>query len=301
MMVTNIIRYKAMRKILSILAIAVLVVFNSCDKNEKPEFSDSNAFVSFDKAALSVTEDGATLSIPVTLASVKGVSATVSYTVINGTAVEGTNFTLADGSATLTFDAANRTQNIVVNIINKPGVYTGDLRFKLQLSADGKVKPNAENICEITISDRDHPLAAILGEWSATGTSYYNGSETWEMEFSKDPSDVSIVWIDNFVTGGSSLKVYGVVNAAKTEIKIPVYQRIAESSSYGYIALRGYYGPDGATAIPVGGSITINIEANRLVVLDEIGSYVYQNADMTGGLGWFNIFAADVVLTRPTK
>lgn len=300
--IINLIIFKSMRKILSLLTIAVLVLFASCDKlNEMPEFSDGDAFVSFDKTSLKVNENGVTLNVPVTLASVKGISATVSYSVVNGTAAQGTNFTLADGSATLTFDATNRTQNIVINIINNPGVYTGDLNFQLVLSADGTIKPSAENTCTITISDLDHPLAAILGTWSATGTSYFNGSETWEMVFSKDASDVTIVWIDNFVTGGSSELIYGVVNAAKTEIKIPVYQRIATSSSYGFIGLRGYYGPDGATAIPDGGFITLTIGATQINVMDEIGSYVWQNADRTGGLGWYNIFAADVVLTRPAK
>jgi hypothetical protein len=290
-----------MRKILSLLTIALLVVFASCDKlNETPAFSESNAFVAFDKAALSVNETTATLSIPVTLASIKGISTTVTYTVIDGTAVQGTNFTMADATATLTFDADNRTQNIVVNVTDKPGVFTGDLKFTIQLSDAGTVKPNAENICTVTIVDKDHPLAAILGTWNATGTSYFNGSETWEMEFTKDASDVSIVWISNFVKGGSSELIYGVVNPAQTEIKIPVYQVIATSSTYPLIRLEGYYGPDGATDIPQGGFITVEIAADKssMAIMDEIGSHVWKDAAGTSSAGWYNIFQADIVLVR---
>jgi hypothetical protein len=289
-----------MRKILSILTIAMLVVLSSCELNDIPVFDDSDAFVSFNKSSLSVNEDGTTLNIPVTLASTKGKSATVTYIVTNGTAVQGTNFTLADPSATLTFDATNRTQNIVVNIIDIPGVFTGDVRFSIELSDEGTVKPSTEKTCTVTIADLDHPLSAILGTWSATGTSYFNASQTWELALTKDADDVSIVWIYPLVPGGSHVDypIYGVVNAEMTEIKIPVGQEISAPGSYGYIELRGYYGPDGMTEIPAGGSITVTIEEGQLTILDEFGSYVWSNPDLTGGLGWFNIFMADVVLTR---
>lgn len=287
-----------MRKILSILTIGILVVLNSCELNELPVFDDNDAFVSFDKSSLSIAENGGTLNIPVTLASTKGMSATVTYTVIDGTAAQGTNFTLADASATLTFDANNRTQNIVINIIDNPGVFTGDLRFTIELSDEGKVKPSAESVCTITIADLDHPLSAILGTWSATGTSYFNGSQTWDMELTKDEDDVTIVWFYPFVAGGSGYPIYGVVNEDMTEIKVPVGQEIAAPGNYGFIELRAYYGPDGATEIPDGGFITITIADGQLSILDEIGSYVWSNPDATGGLGWYNIFMADVVLTR---
>jgi hypothetical protein len=290
-----------MRKILSLLTIALLVGFASCDKlNEKPVFSDGNAFVAFNNTALSVNETTATLTIPVTLASVSGISTTVEYTVIDGTAVQGENFELVDVTGTLTFDATNRTQNIVVNVTNKPGVFTGDLRFTIQLSDAGTVKPNAENICTVTIVDLDHPLAAILGNWNATGTSYFNGSETWVMSFAKDAKDVSVVWISNFVKGGSGVAVYGVVNAEKTQIRIPINQVIATSPTYLMIRLEGYYGPTGDVSIPAGGYITAVIAADNstITIQDEIGSHVYNDAAATSSAGWYNIFQSNTLLTR---
>ena len=290
-----------MRNIFKFLMIGVFAIIASCDDlNEVPEFSDGDAFVAFETTAASVAEDGETLSIPVTLASVSGMSGTVTYSIIDGTAEEGVNFTIEDESQTLTFDAENRTQDIVVNIIDNPGVFTGDLTFQIQLSEDGTVKPSAQNICTVKILDLDHPLAAILGTWTAAGTSYFDGPVAWDMLFEKDPEDVTVVWISNFVKDGSSLPVYGIVNEDMTEIKVPVNQEIATSSTYPLIRLEGYYGPDGEELIPDGGNITIEIAADKssMSILDEIGSHVWNDAGATSSAGWYNIFQADIVLTR---
>lgn len=299
MVIINILGDKVMRKLFYLLTIAVLAFITSCELNTAPEFNDGDAFVAFDKVSLSINENGDTLLIPVTLASISGKSAVVGYSVIDSTAKQGVNFELVDGSATLTFDAANRTQYIAVVVNDNPGVFTGDLRFLVQLSEDGTVKPNAENACLVTINDLDHPLAAILGTWTASGTSYFNGEEAWDMELTKDPDDISVVWFLPFVKGGANKPIYGVVNEAKTEIKIPVGQEINTPGSYGFIELRSFYGPDGANEIPDGGNITIEIrEDGKLYIMDEIGSYVWGNADKSDGLGWFNIFQADIILSR---
>lgn len=291
-----------MRKILNLIIIILIAGLSSCDKlNENPEFNDSQAFVAFDKSSMNVQENGVTLNVPVTLASIAGLSGSVTYNVIDGSAKLGEDFTLADPSGTLTFDAENRTQDIVINVINHDGVFTGDISFTIELSAGGVVKPNNESSCKVTIIDLDHPLAAILGTWKATATSYFSGSETWEMEFAKDPADVSIVWISNFVSGGSNLPIYGVVNEEQTQILIPVYQEIFASSSYPLVRLEGYYGPSGADFIPEGSNITMIISGDKseISILDEFGSHVYTDAGGTSAAGWYNIYQADGVLTRP--
>jgi hypothetical protein len=86
------------------------------------------------------------------------------------------------------------------------------------------------------------------------------------------------------------------VNEEKTELKIPVKQTIAVSSSYPSILFEGFYGPDGATEIPDGGSVTGLIQDGKIVILDEIGSHVYNASNASAG--WYNIFQADVVLTK---
>jgi len=223
MLVTK--KIKAMRNILKFLIIGVFAILASCDSlNETPEFSDSDAFVAFNNNTMGVNEDGVTLNVPVTLASINGMSGSVTYTIIDGTAKEGVNFTLADASKTLTFDAENRTQNVVLNIIDNPGVFTGDVSFQIQLSEDGIVKPSAQNICKVVIKDKDHPLAAILGTYRVDATTYFNGAKSWDMELSKDEEDVTVVWISNIEGTGSGSGFYGVVNEEMTEISVPLGQ-----------------------------------------------------------------------------
>lgn len=285
-----------MRKILSLLTISLLVLFASCDLNQMPEFDDSNAFVAFDKAAMTIKEDGGTLKVPVTLASLKGMSETVTYTVVDSTAKAGVNFSLVSES-TLTFTATERTQYIEFSIIEIPGVFTGDLRFTIELAEDGKVKPSAESVCTVTITDNDHPLAALLGTWNAEAESAFNGVESWEMELEKDADDVTVVWFYPFVKDGSGQQIYGVVNEDMTEIAVPVNQVIATSSSYGLIELLGY-NPDYDS--PITGNITIEIDlaANKMTIKDGFGSYVWSNADGTDGLGWYNRFYPGGTLTK---
>ncbi|MFP4023162.1 MAG: Calx-beta domain-containing protein [Thiohalospira sp.] len=278
-----------MRNIFKFLIIGVFAIIASCDDlNEAPEFSDSDAFVAFEKTTVSVAEDGETLKIPVTLASVSGISESVTYSIIDGTAEEGVNFTIEDESQTLTFDAENRTQHIVVNIIDNPGVYTGDLSFEIQLSDDGVIKPNAQNICEVVIEDLDHPLSKFLGEWKALADSYYFGDEvSWTVTIQKDPEDVTVLWIQNIVYGfpnygftypNYDTRFYGVVNEDKTEVEFPIGQTCAYEYQGEYpITL---FGMDADLAIYESGNVKATLSADGKVLTFQNGIYI---ADDTGG------------------
>jgi len=285
---------KAMRNIFKFLIIGVFAIIASCnDLNEVPEFSEGDAFVAFETTAASVAEDGETLSIPVTLASVSGMSGSVTYSIIDGTAEEGVNFTVEDESQTLTFDAENRTQNIVVNIIDDPGVFTGDLSFQIQLAEDGKVKPSAQNICTVVITDNDHPLSAFFGDWSALADSYYSGDGvTWTVTIEKDPEDVTVLWIQNIVYGfpnygfvypNYDTRFYGVVNEEKTEVKFPIGQTCAYEYQGEYpITL---FGMTADLSINESGNVTATLSEDGQMLTFEDGIYV---ADDTGG--WDAIF-----------
>jgi len=288
-----------MRKILSLLTISLLVLFASCDLNQMPEFDDSNAFVAFDKAAMTIKEDGGTLKVPVTLASLKGMSETVTYTVVDGTAKAGVNFSLVSES-TLTFTATERTQYIEFSIIEIPGVFTGDLRFTIELAEDGKVKPSAESACKVTIVDLDHPLAFILGTYSASAASYFSdrGPFKWDIKFEKDNADVSIVWISNIEPYFASFGYvapeenyfYGVVNEDKTEIAIPTGQAIG----YQDVEFHGFSTPDpddDAAEEVTKVIIMIEDDGNKLVIPNAWG------AKRAAG-GWFNILYGGLELTK---
>ncbi len=228
-----------MKKIFKYFALAasITAVLASCNKNEPAEFSDSNAFVAFNAASFNIDEDSAdTLRIPVTLASVKGLEERVSYTVKDSSAVQGTNFELVDNTATLSFDKDHRTAYIEI-IPHADGLYTGDLIFFISLNASENVDLGAASECLVKINDIDHPLTPILGTWTLSAESYFNGPQEFEVTFIKDNSDDHMVWIDNLFGNdgwkGDDMLYYGNVSDDLTSIVIPLGQESEYARSDG--------------------------------------------------------------------
>jgi len=234
-----------MKKLLIYSAIALTgaVLLASCDKNQPPVFDDANAFVAFSSATYAMDESyeqedgsfatlGDTLRIPVSLASAKGIEETVKFTLKDSTAKAGVNYKLLTTSGTLSFDAENRTQYIEIQMLYY-SEYTGDLKFMVELSKPETVVLGATSSCLVTVGDVDHPLAALLGSYSATST---NGARTnpWIMTLAKDEEDDHMVWIDNIFANpgwaGWDTAFYGNVDDNMTTIVIPVGQ----NSEYKY-------------------------------------------------------------------
>jgi hypothetical protein len=288
-----------MKKIAIYLSILASVTFSACELNDYPEFNDADAFVEFSSERTSVAENVGTLNVPVRLTSLAAKTSTITFEIIDSTAVQGKDFELDGGATILTFDGSDPVKNIKFNIISHEGEFTGDLVFGIGITSGGSVSIGSTDTIYVTILDLDHPLSFILGEFNATATSYFNGTQAWTVTLAKDISDTKKVWITNLVAGGSSAStpVYGIVNDEKTEIKIPVGQTIATSSSYPTILLEGYYGPDGAVGIPNGESITGKIDPNGTIhIQDEFGSHVYNASGSSAG--WYNIFEADGVFVK---
>ena len=209
-----------------ILAGAVLVMAASCKGlNQLPQWSDADNFAAFDKTQISVSEDAGSVRIPVTIASLNPVKTTVVYSVDaqneKCTAVEGTNFSLKDPSAVLSFDNDARTAYIELNItpIHGDAGYTGDKSIILKLDSANGVKIGFAKSCEIVISDQDHPLASILGQYSATGYGTFT--------FEKDPTDVTIIHCRDIFTATQNwckkpIDIIGQVSADKSQIVIPL-------------------------------------------------------------------------------
>jgi hypothetical protein len=253
-----------MKRIFTYLTIlsAGIVLAASCSKNQPPVFDDSRAFVAFDKPTVSINEaivapDGtigpqtAVLRVPVTLASTKGIAETVKFTVkeeeflykdyidpegdlkdksnwIDKTAHEDVNFKLKTTSKTLTFTAEQRTQYIEFDVLYLD-TYTGDLKFDIVLSKPESIDLGFNTTCTVVIGDVNHPLTAILGEYTATGNDYWDGPSSWVMTLEKDETDDHMVWIYNpFNNSGWAVKTtspYGNVDADLTTITIPLGQK----------------------------------------------------------------------------
>ena len=221
-----------MKKIILLLNIFALCLFASCSSNEYVTFDDANAFVAFGGASYAISEEGGSLQIPVTLASVKGIATTVTVEGVDDKAKSGKDYVITDG--TLEFNADNRTAYVEVKIINRPGEYTGDMSFTLKFSDLGGVNAGFQSTTTITINDLDHPLSFILGDWTFSGTKYPSTPTSWTTTILKDAEDDSKVWFYDLMGNpgwaGMDIIYYGVVNPEKTMITIP----LGQESEYKY-------------------------------------------------------------------
>lgn len=274
----------------------------SCN-NDLPKFNDADCFAAFATTSYSIEENDATgvLEIPVTLASVSGIEGSVNFNIepdATKPAVQGTNYTILNTNNTLSFTKDEPVQYIKVKVIDN-SYFSGDLSFKLTLSDPLNAKLGAVNSCVVKITDDEHPLAFILGTFSATGVSDWGDALAWTVKIEKDDTDLTKVWISNMVPGGSSEKIYGTVNTEKTELYIPVGQTISTSSSYPHIYFEGYYGPNGDTKIPVGGHVTGKIAANGTIsISDFFGSHIYKDDAASVSAGWYEIVDPVAVLKK---
>jgi len=282
-----------MKKIFAIIGIAAVsaALLSSCGKSNVPSvFDDSNAFVAFNIASANIDEDSAdTLRIPVTLASVAGLNERISYTVVDGTAKDGVNFTIPDASKTLSFNAENRVQYIEV-VPKADGLYTGDQTFTIKLNASDNVNLGAASTCTVKINDIDHPLTPILGDWTFTATSYFKGPKTYTVTILKDDNDDHMVWFYNIygLDGwkGTDTMYYGNVSDDLTQITIPFGQEFNEYQYQGHpVYLLGF---DGASGYDVGNT-TATITFGEKTTIDfgnQWGIWIY--IDQVGNLEIIN-------------
>lgn len=233
--------------------LAAASILASCDKNEPSKFNDKDAFVAFEQTSLTLSEGSEdVLKIPVTLASVAGLEETIKFEIKEPekkAAKQGVNYELLTKSGTLSFNAENRTRYIEVKAI-PDGEYTGDLQFSVVIYGTETIKLGSENTCTVTLNDVDHPLGFMLGAYTATGVSYFNGPSTWTMTFFKDADDDHKVWINNLFQvdnfANEKTRYYGIVNDDHTLLNIPFGQESEYKYSNGNpITLLGFDGEYG--------------------------------------------------------
>ena len=282
-----------------LIAVAGLMLA-SCVKNELPSFSDGDAFVAFQSATVSVGEQDGSVEIPVMLTSASGLSATVEVEVVpdstENAAIEGTHFTIEN--KTLSFSGLDgATQKIKVIVIDN-NVFGGNKSFTLRLKEGGSINLGASKACKVTIQDDEHPLAFILGTYGASADSYFSsrGHFDWDITISRDESDITKVWIGDldpyFASYGYNAKngyntFYGVVNEAKTQILIPVGQKVG----YNDTELAAFVATDPDLDETESDNIVIDIQdnGNTLVITNAWG--IYED-------GWWNLFRGPITLKK---
>jgi hypothetical protein len=233
-----------MKKIKLYLSILIsLAFFSACDQlNDYPEFDDANAFVAFTSERISVKEDADSVLVPIRLTSLAAKSTSVTYEIIDGTALKGLDYDVPDGASVISFDGSKPVMSINIDILPHLGKFTGDLNFKVVIKSVPGLKIGSNDTTIVTINDIDHPLSAFLGEYAVKGPNYFSSRpDNWNVIIEKDPDgDLTKVWISNLVVSGTNLKVYGVVNAEKNKIEIPVGQKIVNSTTYTSVVLAGF-------------------------------------------------------------
>ncbi len=220
-----------------------LITLVSCELNETPVFDDKDAFVAMDISSIAIDENAGTVSIPVTVASVNPMNTSVAYEVVDGTAKRNTNYNLTDESAVLLYDGKTRTMNIVLKIIDRPGIADGDLSFTVNLLSANSLNLGANASCTVKISDLDHPLADLLGTYTVYQTDFAQGEVSYTMTLSKDDNDPTVVWIYPICPLASQIEmaVYGNVSEDHKTISIPCGQTLGEMVFGEYTYDNGHY------------------------------------------------------------
>lgn len=260
-----------MKKIFTLFSIAMFgALVASCNINEYPTFDDKDAFAAFTSNSMTVKEDVGTVNIPVHLTSLGGVATTVTYEFVNGTAKQGVDFEDASGSGSISFAAGESEKYITVKVLPHLGEYTGDLSFSVKFKSVGDVKMGSSNSCSVTITDIDHPLSDLLGDYSASVFSSWFGDETASITIDKDDADVTKVWIsgvwDPYYYGDYGKAVYGIVNSEKTQITIPGRQLFYDSNWDAYLIGFDSEDPYDATT-----------DTDIIILINEDGTLTVQN------------------------
>ncbi len=327
-----------MKKLLTYISCAAagLVVLASCSKNEPPVFDDANAFVAFGKTAVSISEatirtDGAivnnenTLKIPVSLASVVGLTETIKFEIvekdaegnnlyfeekdeekIDKTAHAGKHYENLTTSGVLSFDKDNRTQYIEIKPLYDD-TYTGDLKFDIVLYPGEKVALGQASTCTVTISDVNHPLTAMLGDYTMSAVNYWDGPVNYDITLKKDAKDDHMVWFNNLFdnTGWAAddMLYYGNVDDEMTTITIPFGQTSEYVYSYGFPFY--LYGLSADFSLLDSGSMTVAIvkdDAGNVTGLDfgdEYGFWFITWKDQVMGTNVnFNIILPGMTATK---
>lgn len=297
-----------MKKLYRILTFgAALAAMVSCDLNKAPKFEDcKEAFAAFDVSSITVNEDAGSISIPVTVASLDPRTVAVAYLATDGKAKAGEHYELTDDKAVLQFDGKERTMNLVIDIKNLAGEYTGDVDFSVSIVSAGDLKIGANNTCSVKILDLDHPLASILGSYTANA-GYYTGTPcSWPVTLDKDPEDVSVVWIDFPVYMAYSLKswgswsVYGTVSEDLKTITIPCGQTPGDSSG------KPAWNEDESDVFVLGlwenvggGNVNLTTAGSLTMTLNDEGVWVTEDAPAVWTISG-NFLYADCLITKGT-
>ena len=270
----------------------------------------SEDFVAFKGSSYSINESAGSLKVGVMAYPQDGnPNTTVSFKVVEKTAKSGTDFTVEPASGVLNF-AGDSTQYITINVVDHDAVYTGDLKFDIQIaSTTNNYTFTNYNTVSITIKDEDHPLLDMFGTYTMGGIILTDAPgyapETWDMEMTPYDGDVTRVWMDVMVPICSSkyygsnfshgkVKVYGIVSDNMTKVTIPVPQVTPAWPAdlfNGFTADDRFWlykwDDDAGVFITDPGNLVFTKQEDGSFVADEIDYFGISTPDETGDLFYY--------------
>lgn len=223
-----------MKKTLYIIGAALLAI-SALSCSRKAEYT-ALPFVYFENGSQSFYESDGIVEIPV-FANAE-TDFTVAFTTVDGEKTDpntglvvpngenGVDYSVVDNDAAiLRFSPSTKKQIIKVNIVDFPGVLTGNKEFALKLqSAGNEVSLGGYSTLKITIIDNDHPLKALFGEYAATDAD----DQSWTVTFTEKPNDYTHAYLDGIVPlfagnwVSKSLRHYVEVSVSEDLSKITV-------------------------------------------------------------------------------
>lgn len=265
-----------------------ILLLTSCFENEyTSSLGAGDAFLAFPSTTVTVSEKDGVANIPVRMTSVGAATATVTFEIVAAqtTAVEGVSYE-QPASFTLNFDSEDWTKDISFPIVDND-VFTGKSQVALRLVEVNGVQMGRENTCIVTISDDEHPLAALLGTWQGSGPDGFS-PETLNWTVTIEPDEVSLtkVWITNLVPHDyNNYPVYGVVDAGMTTLTVPGGQLMFQNTD-GSIDLAIYISGVGVIRTS---DIVFTIQGGTLTTAQWVGAHSVEFG------GWFALTMGEVL------
>ncbi len=162
--------------------LSLLILFTGCELNEPDAFKTADTNVAFDaNFSARFSETDGRVGIPVVLAGVPGgvkVKVTIASStdgLTGTTAIEGTDYTIEN--KTIEFNNGFGIDSVYVNIIDNDE-FTGNKTFNLVLESisPDNLKKNVASSITVTIIDDEHPWAALIGTYTISAKSLFDGS-----------------------------------------------------------------------------------------------------------------------------
>lgn len=206
----------------------------------------TTSYVIVEETNYTVKEDVGTVRIPVSAFNSDGLNGSVYFKVNDGSAVQGTDFTVEPASGVLTF-SGNGTQYIEITVIEHAGVLTGNLQFSVELTSVSGDITDLGGVCSATVEIQDNDVVVdwdyVIGKWTAQD--YDNGAPdggTYGVTFSKKGEDTVV--LNNLWGGGMNIEGTITFNTEENtaSISFPFGQPVFDATAYdmGIMTLIGY-------------------------------------------------------------